>query len=442
MKNFVSIRSKITPFDKVINVPGDKSISIRWVLLASRALGKSKAFNLLESEDVKSAIKAMRRLGVKIIKKNNFYEINGFGLQSFNKKKNIIIDAGNSGTLARLICGLLSNYNQRVKIVGDKSLSKRDFYRVIEPLKKFGVNIESKSGKLPVKIIGNNDLRPISFTEYKGSAQVKSAIMIAALNTPGITTLKCPPSRNHTEIMFKNCLKIPIKITRKKGYEIIQVEGLKKINKFDYNIPGDISSAAFFMVLTLLAKKSKLKIKNVNINPSRTFIIEILKRMNGKIHLSNKRMYKGELISDINIHSTKNLKAINCPKHLNTKSIDEFLIIFLLCAKAKGVSKFTGIQELRNKESDRLMIASKFLRMIGIKIDVSFDSIYIKGQPNLELKKNYVIKNFLKDHRVFMMASIAANVLGGNFRIYDKNSIKSSFPNFIQLLKRLGSKIN
>tara|TARA_B100000242_G_scaffold292278_1_gene267350 strand:- start:641 stop:1969 length:1329 start_codon:yes stop_codon:yes gene_type:complete len=442
MKNFVKINSKIPSFKKEINVPGDKSISIRWVLLASKAFGKSKAYNLLESDDVKSTIKAMQNLGVKIKKKNNFYEIYGCGLKNYRNKKNITIDAGNSGTLARLICGLLSNYNHKVKIIGDESLSKRDFYRVIEPLKQFGVNISSRSGKLPVNISGNSDLRPIDFEEHKGSAQVKSSILLAALNTPGITTIKCPPSRNHTEIMFKNCLKIPIKIVKKKKYEIIQVEGLKNFRKFDYKIPGDISSASFFIVLTLLSKGSRLKIRNVNINPSRIGIIEILRKMNGKINLSNKRIYKGEQISDIIIESTKNLKSINCPKNLNTKSIDEFLIIFLLCARAKGISRFKGIQELRHKESDRLKMASKFLRMLGIKVKVSFDSISIYGKPDLILKKKYVVKNFMKDHRVFMMATIAANVFGGNFKIYDKSSIKSSFPNFLQILKGLGSKIN
>ena len=441
MRDFVRINSKIEKFDKIIQVPGDKSISIRWVMLASLAIGVSKSKNLLESEDVKSAIKAMKQLGIKIFKKKNYHYVYGKGLNGLKIKKNLVIDAGNSGTFARLFCGFISSYDKEITLKGDKSLSRRDFSRVIKPLELFGVNFKSRNSKLPIKILGSSFLRPIDYFEKKGSAQVKSAILFSSLNTPGKTVINCVKSRDHTELMLKKSLKIPIKIQKYKKIEKIEIYGKKNFYNFDYDIPGDISSAAFFIVLTILSKNSKLLIKNVNLNKTRSGIIEIIKRMKGSIKILNKTIYKGEYIGDILVKSTKNLKSINCPKELNTRSIDEFLIIFLLCARAKGMSTFKNIEELRQKESDRLKIASKFLKMIGVKVKEDFGRIKIYGNPNINLKKSYKIKNFLKDHRVFMMSSIAALTFGGNFKIYDKSSIKSSFPNFIEILKNLGARV-
>ena len=442
MKNYLSINTLIPSFNKVLNVPGDKSLSIRWVLLASQAIGKSKAYNLLESDDVISAIASMRKLGVRILRRRSFYEIKGVGLSGYRHKNNLNLNAGNSGTFARLLCGALAGNVKNVKVTGDTSLSNRDFSRVVKPLELFGVKIKTKKNKLPIIIKGSKYLRPIFYKEEKGSAQVKSAILLASLNTPGQTIVKSKLSRNHTELMFKNCLKIPLKLKRYKNYEIIKVEGKTNYKGFDYNIPGDISSAAFFIALTILANKSKLKMKNVNYNKSRIGIIEILKKMRAKIKVANIKNYKGEKVADITVTSSKNLIGINCPKSLNTKSIDEFLTIFLVCAKAKGISKFIGISELREKESDRLKIAANFLKSIGIKVDEKFDSLKIYGNPKLEIKKKVIIKNFLMDHRVFMMSCVAALTLGGNFKIYDKKSINSSFPNFLDLLKKLGAKFD
>ena len=442
MKNYLSINSLIPSFNKVLNIPGDKSLSIRWVLLASQAIGKSKAYNLLESEDVISAIISMRKLGVEILKRRGCYEINGVGLSGFRHKNNVSLDAGNSGTFARLLCGTLAGNLTNVKVTGDSSLSKRDFSRVVKPLKLFGISIKTNKNKLPIVIKGSKFLRPIFYKEEKGSAQVKSAILLASLNTPGQTIVKSKISRDHTELMFKNCLKIPLKLKKYKNHEIIKVHGKTNYKGFNYNIPGDISSAAFFIALTVLANKSRLRMKNVNYNKSRIGIIEILKKMKAKIKITNIKNYKGEKVADISVTSSKNLIGINCPKSLNTRSIDEFLIIFLVCAKAKGISKFVGINELRQKESDRLKMAAKFLKSIGIKVDEKFDSLKIYGNPDLKIKKKVIIKNFLKDHRVFMMSCVAALTLGGNFKIYDKNSINSSFPNFLDLLKKLGANVD
>ncbi len=441
MKNYIQINNKINSFNEKIEVSGDKSISIRCVLMASQAIGLSKIYNLLESEDVMNALKAIRKLGIKYRKRENYIEIQGFGLNGYLTKKKIEIDAGNSGTLARLILGLLVNVDNYVTITGDKSLRKRDFSRVTRPLLNFGVNINSKDNKLPVKIIGSKYLRPINYYEKLGSAQCKSAVMLASLKAPGITKIKAKKSRDHTELLFKN-LKIPINIKRKKHYDFIEIMGQNNFSGFDYYVPGDISSSAFFIVLTLISKKSKLIIKNVNTNKSRIGLIKILNKMNANITFKNKREYKGESISDIIVKSKKNLIGIKCPKSLNSSAIDEFLVIFLVAAKAKGVSTFNNLSELNKKESPRLNIAIKFLRMIGIKVIRKKDNIKIYGNPNLELNDFYEINNFRKDHRVFMMSCIAALTLGGKWKLSDKDSVNTSFPNFFKIIKKLGARIN
>mgnify|MGYP001414509249 CR=1 FL=1 len=307
MKNILLINNKINKFDKKISISGDKSLSIRWALMSALALGKSRAYNLLDSEDVNNSLIALKKLGVKIIKNKKFCEIFGKGLNGFSFKDNTIINAQNSGTFARLILGVLARTEKNVILKGDKSLSKRDFLRVIKPLSLFGVKINSKKYKLPIKIRGAKNLRPINYKELKGSAQVKSCIMLAALNTPGTTKIKCVPSRDHTERLFKH-LKLKIKINQNHKYQIIHIEGGKQYDALNYNIPGDISSASFFIVLTLLSKNSKLIIKNINVNKSRTGIIDILKKMNAKIKVKNKKKYKGEELADIYVKSTKNLK--------------------------------------------------------------------------------------------------------------------------------------
>ena len=441
MPNHIFIKKKIKSFKKKISVSSDKSISIRSILLASQAVGTSQISNLLESEDVINALKTIKKLGINYKKKGGIYFIEGFGLNGFNIKKNITINAGNSGTLARLILGLLVKSKYKIKLIGDKSLSRRDFSRVIKPLRLFGANVKSKSGKLPIEILGSNFLRPIRYDEKIGSAQVKSCILLSALNTPGTTIVNSKKSRNHTELMLK-FLKYPINIKRTKNFDKILIKGLNQYRSFNYTVPGDISSASFFIVLTLLSKSSELVIKNVNINKSRTGIITILNKMGGNIEFRKKRFYNGEEVADIYIKSAENLNSINCPTKLNSSAIDEFLIIFLVAAKAKGISKFKNLSEMNKKESKRLDLGVNFLRLIGIKVERFGDDINIHGNPNLSLNKNFEIKNFLKDHRIFFLSCITALSLGGNWKINDKKSANTSFPSFLKIIKSIGGQIN
>ena len=440
MPNHVYIDKKILPFHRTIKISADKSLSIRTILLASQAIGISKISNLLESEDVLNALRVIKKLGIDYKKTKKCYEIHGFGLNGYNPKNNTLIDAGNSGTLGRLILSLLIKTNKKIKLIGDKSLSKRDFSRVTLPLKLFGANIKSKKNSLPIIIEGTDFLRPINYVEKKGSAQCKSSVMLAALNTPGTTKIKAKKSRNHTELLFKY-LKLPIKIKTTKNFDLIKVEGLQQFNAFNYVIPGDISSSAFFIVLTILTKNSNIRLKNININKSRTGVITILKKMNCNITLKNKKIYKGEKTADIVVKSSDKIIGVNCPASLNSSAIDEFLIIFLIAAKAKGVSIFKNLGELNKKESPRLNFAVSFLRKIGINVERKKDNIKVYGNPNLEINKDLYIKNYLKDHRVFMMSCIAALSFGGKWKIDDKDSINTSFPTFIKILKNLGAKI-
>ena len=218
MKNHVEITKKIKPFNKILEIEGDKSLSIRWALIASQAVGKSKSFNILKSEDVLNTLKCLKQLGIKIKIGKNFCEITSEGLNSFNYKKKIVLDFGNSGTLGRLILGLLVHSKKMIKLKGDKSLSKRDFLRVTKPLEKFGAKFSTNNGKLPIKTIGTKYPSPIKYFENKGSAQCKSSVMFAALNTKGTTVIKAKKSRDHTELLFKY-LKLPIQITKKKSFD-------------------------------------------------------------------------------------------------------------------------------------------------------------------------------------------------------------------------------
>jgi len=431
------IKKKIKSFKKKITIEGDKSISIRWVLFSSLASGISKAKNLLMSEDVLAATQAIKKLGIKVIFKNGICNIYGKGINGYTYKKSLTLNAQNSGTLGRLILGFLINSSYQIKLIGDKSLSQRDFKRISDPLSLFGAKFYLKNKKnLPLKIIGKSDLRPIKYFEKRGSAQCKSSVIFAGMRTNGTTYIKAKKSRNHTELLCKH-LKLPIKVKSKKDYDYIEIKKVNKIKKLNYNIPADISSSAFFIALTILNKNSSLIIKNVNVNPSRTGIIKILKKMGISIFLKNKKIYKGERKADIFVKSPKKIKAINCPTKYNSGAIDEFLVIFLIAAKANGISYFKNLEELNQKESPRLVWGSKILNELGIKNIATKNSIKIYGNPKLIVSKDITIKNYLKDHRVFMTSVIAALSFGGKWKIHDKDSIKTSFPNFIKTLNKL-----
>ena len=437
MSNLIIVKNKIKKFNKEITVSGDKSLSIRWVLFSSLANGISKSQNLLMSEDVLAAIKAIKKLGIRVNFNKKLCKIYGKGIDGYQYKKKLTINAENSGTLGRLIMGLLINTPEKIKLIGDKSLSKRDFKRIADPLSKFGAVFKLHNNKnLPLTINGSSNLKPFKYIEKKGSAQCKSAIIFGAMRSTGSTLIKAKKSRDHTELLCKH-LNLPIKVEKNKNYDLIRISKVKKIPTLNYKIPSDISSSAFFIVLTALSADSKLLIKNVNINPSRIGVVTILKKMGVKIFFKNQKMYKGEKNADIQIESPKKLNSINCPVKLNSEAIDEFLVIFLVAAKAKGVSYFKDLSELNQKESPRLRWGEKILNKMGIKTVATNNSIKIFGNPKLKINKKIVIKDYLKDHRVFMTSVVAGLSFGGEWHIHDKDSIQTSFPKFMNIIDDL-----
>ena len=436
----VLIKNKITKINKNILVESDKSISHRALLISSQCLGPSKLTNILESEDVKNTITCLKKLGVKIVKNKKKYTVYGNGLGSFRQPKKNLLYAGNSGTLARMLCSLIATHpNLRVKFSGDKSLNKRDMSRIIEPLSKIGCNFYPRDKKnLPFLIEGTTMPLAQNHVENIGSAQVKSGILLAALNTPGITTIEENKiSRNHTENIF-SIIDAKIKIKKFKNKNLISLKGKQSLKNFNLDIPGDISSAAPFVVLALLTNNSKLIIKKVNCNPTRMGFIKILKKMNANIKIKNLKKKSGELIGDLVIKSSK-LRSINCPKNLVPSAIDEFPLLFIVASITKGVSKFFGINELRHKESDRIKTIELGLNKIGIKTKAKSDSLIIFGNPKAEIKKK--LKIFPQnDHRIAMSFFCLGQILKGSVEINNFETVNTSFSKFLLIMKKIGAK--
>ena len=438
----VSVNSKIEKFNKKIKIPGDKSCSIRAILFASQCIGLSKIKNLLESEDVLNCVNSLKKsLGVKIAKKNNIYQIYGNGLNSFKVKKKITkIYVGNSGTFARLLFGLLSTHSGKFYLYGDHSLNKRDFTRVTQPLEKTGAFFYPRSKKtLPLTIEGTNMPLAQKHVENIGSAQVKGLIMMSALSTPGITTIEEKKiSRNHTELFLKK-INADIKVKRLKKGNLISIKGQKNLYGFDYTIGSDPSSAAFLIALTLLTPESKLIIHNVLCNDTRIFFLKILKKVNANIKINNLRKVSGELVGSITTFSSK-LKPIIISKDIG-KFIDELPVLFIIAALTKGVSKFKNIGDLKNKESNRLLEAKKILVQAGIKCKITKDTMVIYGKDKIETRNKSILTKAKGDHRICMSSAILALVTGIRTKIKNFETVNTSFPGFIPLIKNLGGKI-
>ena len=438
----VSVNKKIEKFNKKIKIPGDKSCSIRAVLLASQCIGISKIKNLLESEDVLNCINALKiSLGVKIIKKNNIYQVYGNGLNSFKVKKKITkIYVGNSGTFARLLFGLLSTCSRKFYLYGDQSINKRDFTRVTQPLEKIGAFFYPRNKKtLPLIIEGTNMPLAQKHIENRGSAQVKGLILMSALSTPGITTIEEKKiSRNHTELFLKK-INADIKVRRLKKGNLITLEGQKNLYSFNYTVSSDPSSAAFLIALTLLTPKSKLVIHNVLCNDTRIFFLKILKNVNANIKINNLRKISGELIGSITVSSSK-LRPIIISKDIG-KFIDELPILFVIAALTKGISKFDNVGDLKNKESNRLLECKKILIQAGIKCKITKDSMVIYGKDKIENQNKLILTKTKGDHRICMSSVILSLVTGIRTKIKNFETVNTSFPGFITLIKNLGGNI-
>ena len=426
---------KLPKFVGTINIPGDKSISHRALIIGSQATGIVKVTNLLESADVFSTMNALRKFGVDIIKRGKDYYVYGLvvgGLKEYNGT----INCGNSGTTARLLMGLLSTYPITINFTGDKSLSKRPMGRVINLLREFGANaLPENKNTMPFKFLGSYVGLQNDQKLKVPSAQLKSAWCLAALNTKGISTLEERfETRDHTEIMLKY-LNANIKVKKLKNKKIISIFGKTPIDAKDISVPGDISSAAFMIILALISKNSKVTIKNVLLNPTRTGILDVLKKMKAKIRIKNKKIVCGEIVGDIEAKSS-NLKATTVPEKMAPRLIDEYPILFIAACFAKGTSNFKGIEELRVKESDRIKSMEDGLKPLGVKISSTKNSVKITGTNSFKLNKKIKI-DAKGDHRIAMSFYVLSQVLNKSFKIKDFNYVKTSFPSFTKTINKL-----
>ena len=421
--NFIINNSSALQGD--LTIPGDKSITHRAIILSSLSNGRSKIFNGLQSEDCKKTISAFESLGVKINIKDDFIEVFGAGLNSLKKPKSIL-DAGNSGTLIRLLSGILATQNFESSIGGDKSLSIRPMERIIEPLTLMGANIKSNNNKAPLIFKPSKALKAIKYSSNIPSAQVKSCIMLASLFIPGTSIIReTIQTRDHTEQLLKY-LEYPIEI---KNNEII-ISGQKELLAKDIFIPSDISSASFFIVAALIKENSNIILKNIGINTLRTGIIDVLIEMGADIKILNKFFKGSELIGDISVKYSK-LKPIKISGSIVSRLIDEFPILFIACATCKGVSKITGIEELRHKESDRIKAMEVGLKKLGIIVSSTSNSITIEG-GNFE---GGIVDSF-GDHRIAMSFIISGLVSRKPITVTNADNINTSFPDFFSILRK------
>jgi 3-phosphoshikimate 1-carboxyvinyltransferase len=378
---------------------------------------------------------ALRKFGVHIIKRGKDYHVYGLvvgGLREYNGT----INCGNSGTTARLMMGLLSTYPITINFIGDKSLSKRPMARVINLLREFGANaLPENKNTMPFKFLGSYVGLQNDQKLNVPSAQLKSAWCLAALNTKGISTLEERfETRDHTEIMLKY-LNANIKVKKSKNKKIISIFGKTPIDAKDISVPGDISSAAFMIILALISKNSKVTIKNVLLNPTRTGILDVLKKMKAKIKIKNKKTVCGEIVGDIEAKSS-NLKATIVPEKMAPRLIDEYPILFIAACFAKGTSNFKGIEELRVKESDRIKSMEDGLKPLGVKVSSTKSSVKITGTNSFKLNKKIKI-DAKGDHRIAMSFYVLSQVLNKSFKIKDFNYVKTSFPSFTKTINTL-----
>ena len=430
MSNYIT--SIAGPLKGSIKVPGDKSISHRSIMLGSIADGVTRVSGFLEGEDSLATLSAFRDMGVKIERNGSNVTINGVGKHGL-KEPIRSLNLGNSGTSIRLMSGLLSAQIFDSELCGDESLSKRPMGRVIEPLRLMGADISGNDSKPPLLIKGGKQLSSIEYTLPVASAQIKSCLLLAGLYSDGKTTIiENGISRDHTERMLKGF-----------GYDVtsssnkISLMGGGSLKSCDIEVPSDISSAAFFMVAGCISENSSIVLEAVNINPTRTGVIDILRLMGGNIELLNQRLQAGELIADIKVTSSE-LKGIEIPENLVPLAIDEFPVLFIAASCAKGETVLTGARELRVKESDRIQVMADGLTSLGIDNEVLDDGIRIIGG---EFKEQTSSIKSHHDHRISMAFAIASVKSKFNIEIEGVDNVKTSFPNFVELANSIGMKI-
>ncbi|WP_394805217.1 3-phosphoshikimate 1-carboxyvinyltransferase [Kordiimonas aquimaris] len=419
------------------SVPGDKSVSHRSLMLSALAVGRSEVRGLLEGEDVLATAAAMRAFGATVNRLDaGHYEVYGIGVGGL-MPPSAVIEMGNSGTSTRLLMGLIASHNITVRLAGDASLSGRPMGRVITPLEQVGAVVEACEGKyLPLTITGTADPMPLDYTPPMASAQVKSAVMLAGLNTPGHTIVReKTPTRDHTERML-SAMGADVRVVNEDGYRVVTLVGQPELNPINIHVPGDISSAAFLLAAATMVPGSNVKLLGVGINPLRTGIVGALRAMRANISIENERMLGGEPVADIHVVYSPLQSVSEIPIEPSTM-IDEFPVLFCAAATAVGSSAFTGLSELRVKESDRIAVMAKGLLANGVHVEELPDGLVVHGQGGL-VPGGSTVQTHL-DHRIAMSFAVLGQMAETPITIDDASPIQTSFPNFIELMISLGA---
>ena len=412
-------------FVGTLQLPGDKSISHRAIMLSTIADGVSYVRNLNDGEDLQSTINILKQCGASIEQRNNEIIIDGKELQSPLKE----LDCGNSGTTTRLIAGLLASQKLTFSLVGDESLSKRPMKRIITPLKEMGCKISSNNGLLPLSIDASGGISSLDFDMKIASAQVKSSILFSALGGNNVSSInEIIPTRNHSEIMLNNMGAL----IERKGDKIVIHPLKSKLKSIDISVPSDPSSSAFFAGLAVISNNSKLKLTNVLLNESRIGFVEVLKRMNCLVKKSNESIHNGEKVGDLTFRSS-NLKAIEVESKIIPSIIDEIPILAVIAAFAKGTTVFNNVEELKYKECDRLRAIIHNLKAFGIKTYENNNNLFVEGG---KIKKMAEITTF-DDHRIAMAFTILSLTSFKKYKLDNKECVDISLPNFFKYLSEV-----
>jgi 3-phosphoshikimate 1-carboxyvinyltransferase len=425
------------PLNGVVGVPGDKSISHRSLMLSALAVGESTVEGLLTGEDVLATAAAMRAMGAQIeCDADDVWHIHGVGVGGLLQPEHAL-DMGNSGTSTRLLMGLVASHPITVTFTGDASLSKRPMNRVIEPLSLMGADVTaSPGGRLPLMLRGMCPAVPIEYRLPVASAQVKSAVLLAGLNTPGITRVIEPiPTRDHSERMLHG-FGAELDVALDGTTRIISIRGEAELRPQHIVVPGDPSSAAFPVVAALLVPGSEVTVTNVGLNPTRAALFDVLKMMGGDIVFTNLREVGGEPVADIVVRGSA-LRGIETPIDTVAAMVDEYPILFVAAALAEGRTVARGLEELRVKESDRIAVMAEGLRAIGARVEELEDGLIIDGTGGEKLAGGATIAARL-DHRIAMSFAVAGLVSKAAVTIDDMSPVATSFPGFAALMMGLG----
>jgi 3-phosphoshikimate 1-carboxyvinyltransferase len=421
------------------DVPGDKSISHRSLILGALSIGKTKIHGLLEGQDVIDTAKAMSSFGAVVEKhRDGEWTVDGFGVGGFAEPEKII-DCGNSGTGVRLIMGAMSTSDITATFTGDASLNKRPMARITEPLNLFGAKTFSRvNGKLPITVIGSEAPIPISYKTPVASAQIKSAILLAGLNSPGTTTvIEKEKTRDHTERMLQGFGAKIISDETSEG-NVIKLEGYPELQAQEIKVPRDPSSAAFPVCAALITEGSDILVPSIGLNPTRSGLYDTLKEMNANITFENENFQGGEPVADIRAKFSPNMTGIDVPPERAASMIDEYPILSVVASFAKGKTMMRDVHELRVKESDRIDAMAKGLKSNGLKIEQGEDWWSVEGREIDGVYGGGLCETFL-DHRIAMSFLVMGMASKHALTIDDSSPITTSFPSFESLMARIGA---